>query len=141
MTISERLIHAQKVLATQPFSKLLGTEITEFLPERTELQLAVRDDLRQQHGFVHGGVISYLADNALTFAGGASLDGQIVTAEMKINYIRPAIGELLIARASAIASGKTQAVARCEIYAVSGGEEKLCAAAQGTIAVIPPREA
>ena len=86
-----------------------------------------------QHGFLHGGVLSYLADNALTFAGGRRLEGQVVTGEYKINYIRPARGDALLARAKAISSGKTQSVPRCEIYALTDGTERLCAAAQGTI--------
>lgn len=88
-----------------------------------------------QHGFLHGGVLSYLADNALTFAGGRRLEGQVVSGEYKISYIRPARGDALVARAEVISSGKTQSVPRCEIYALTDGTERLCAAAQGTITV------
>jgi uncharacterized protein (TIGR00369 family) len=63
----------------------------------------------------------------------------VVTAEYKINYIRPAIGERLIARAKAVHVGKSQSVCTCEIFAVSDGQEKLCAIAQGTIARLPER--
>ena len=59
--------------------------------------------------------------------------GNVVTLEMKINYLRPATGDMLIARADTISSGKRQAVCQCQIFAVADGEEKLCAAAQGTI--------
>jgi uncharacterized protein (TIGR00369 family) len=129
------------ILASQPFSVLIGTEMVHLSEGKAELRLPITDQLRQQHGFVHGGVISYLADNALSFAGGTSLTGSVVTGEMKINYIRPGVGELLIARAEAINSGRTQAVVRCEIYAVADGVEKLCAAAQGTINALPARNA
>ena len=78
--------------------------------------------------------MSYLADNALTFAGGTAMQVQVVTSEYKVNYVRPAIGERLIARARAVHVSKTQAVCQCEVFAVSGGVEKLCAIAQGTIA-------
>ena len=75
-----------------------------------------------------------LADNALAFAGGLRLAaGRLVTAEMKINYVRPATGEALVARGRALSAGRAQAVARCEVFAVAGGVERLCAAAQGTI--------
>ena len=128
----------QKVLASQPFSAHLGTEILVFTTQKTELTLNITDEIKQQHGFVHGGVLSYLADNALTFAGGAALGGGgVVTNEMKINYLRPAVGERLIARAEVIYAGRTQAVCRCEVYAEKGGVESLCAAAQGTIATLP----
>jgi len=32
-----------------------------------------------------------------------------------------------------IASGKTRAVCRCDVFSIKDGEEKLCAVAQGTI--------
>jgi uncharacterized protein (TIGR00369 family) len=121
--------------AEQSFSRLIGAELTALSESASEIHLKVRDDLRQQYGFVHGGVLSYLADNALTFAGGAALGGPAVTSEMKINYIRPAVDEELIARASVISAGRTQSVARCKIFSVEGGVERLCAAAQGTIVV------
>lgn len=125
----------RQVLAAQPFSVLLGTEITLLAPGRAELRLRVTDTLKQQMGLVHGGVLAYLADNALTFAGATRLSGPPVTAEMKINYIRPATGDYLVARAEAISAGRTQSVVRCDIFTVAGAEEKLCAAAQGTIAI------
>ena len=96
---------------------------------------------RVEFGFAHGGVISYIADNALTFAGAIRLGTSSVTAEMKINYIRPAIGDHLIARAQAISGGRSQAVTRCDVFVVSDGEEKLCAAAQATIVALPKQQA
>jgi uncharacterized protein (TIGR00369 family) len=125
---------ARAVLRSQPFSLLLGAELTRFDPEGVELRVPVTDQVKQQHGFVHGGVISYAADNALTFAGGSALGPAIVTSEYKINYLRPARGETLVARASIVHAGRSQAVCRCEVFAVTGEEWILCAVAQGTIA-------
>jgi uncharacterized protein (TIGR00369 family) len=99
-----------------------------------ELRIPVTDQVKQQHGFVHGGVVSYAADNALTFAGGAALGPAVVTSEFKINYLRPARGDQLVARASVIHAGRSQAVCQCQVFAVAGGQELLCAVAQGTIA-------
>ena len=66
----------------------------------------------------------------------------MLTSEYKINYLRPASGRTLVARASVIHAGKRQAVCRCAIFAVdAGGGETLCAAAQGTIVSVAPREA
>lgn len=128
------LAMGREVLAKQPFSGLLGAELSVLEPGRCELQLALRDQLKQQHGFAHGGVVSYLADNALTYAGGTAMRVPVVTSEFKVNYVRPGIGERLVARATATHVGKSQAVCRCEVYAVDeAGDEKLCALAQGTI--------
>lgn len=127
------LAMGRHILDSQSFSRLLGAELEAFSPEETILALDLRDELMQQHGFAHGGVLSYLADNALTYAGGAVL-GDVITAEFKINYLRPAVGTRLRARARAIHAGKRQAVCECRVSAVQeDGSEKLVAVAQGTI--------
>ncbi len=128
------LDRAKQVLHSQPFSRLVGAEIVAFSEGHAELRVAITEALLQQHGFVHGGVVSYAADNALTFAGGAALGPAVVTSEFKINFLRPAKGDSLVARASVLHAGKSQAVCRCEVFSVSADGEKLCAVAQGTIA-------
>ena len=132
------LAYGRSVLAAQPFSVLIGAELHALAPGHAELQLPLGAQLKQQHGFAHGGIVSYMADNALTFAGGSALRVPVVTSEFKINYVRPAIGQRLIARAWAVHTGSSQAVCTCEVVAVADdGTEKLCALAQGTIAKLP----
>ena len=125
----------RQVLASQPFSVLLGARLTALRPGHCTLELPLRAELQQQHGFAHGGVLSYLADNALTYAGGTAMRVPVVTAEYKINYLRPGLGQRLVARADAVHVGKQQAVCRCDVFAVDAdGREQLCATAQGTVA-------
>ena len=132
------LAWGREVLASQPFSMLLGAELHALSARgHAELQLPLAPKLLQQHGFAHGGVVSYLADNALTYAGGAAMQVPVVTGEFKINYTRPAIGERLIARAHVQHVGSSQSVCTCEVFVVKDGVEKLCAIAQGTIARLP----
>lgn len=128
------LAQGRQVLNEQPFSRLLGTQLNLWAPGRAELELVLRTELLQQNGFAHGGVVSYLADNALAYAGGSALGFAVVTSEFKINYVRPAIGERLIARAEAVSVSKTQVVCRCDVFVRRAGEDKLCAVAQGTVA-------
>jgi uncharacterized protein (TIGR00369 family) len=137
----EWLAMGQQVLRAQPFSALIGAQLTALTRGRCELRLPLTQQHLQQHGYAHGGVVSYLADNALTFAGGTALANNAVTLEFKINYVRPAIGEMLIARAYAESTGKTQSVCRCDVFTLGGGEEKLCAMAQGTIVAGPAKSA
>ncbi|MEX3527006.1 MAG: PaaI family thioesterase [Burkholderia sp.] len=125
--------HARGALLAQPFSMLLGTELMTMGEDEVELCLPIRDELRQQHGFVHGGVISYLADNALTFAGALALGPRVVTGEYKINYLRPAMKGRLLARAKLLYGGRSQATCQCHVFVVDGKEERLVAVAQGTI--------
>src|SRR5690606_10956763 len=126
------------VLASQPFSAHLGTTLEAAEPGRVQLALPITPQLLQQHGFVHGGAIAYLADNALTFAGG-SLLGDSLTVEFKVNYVRPAVGPgRLLADATSVAHGRMQAVCRCDVYVVGEKGRKLCAVAQGTIRKVEP---
>ena len=120
-------------LAAQPFSRLMGAELVELVAGRAELRLAVRADFAQQHGFIHGGVLSYLADNALTFAGGSVLGPDVVTAEYLTSYARPAKGTLLVARAVVVSASRRQALCRCDVFVMAAEQEMLCAIAQGTI--------
>ncbi|UDL07299.1 PaaI family thioesterase [Marinobacter sp. CA1] len=125
----------QEILSQQSFSLLLGAKLEAFEAGTAELSLEIREDLKQNNGFAHGGVISYLADNCITFAG-ASVLGRCVTSEYKVNYVRPAIGDRLIARSTVLSSGKRQATCECKVYGLADGEEKLVAVSLGTIVKI-----
>ncbi|MGH3454596.1 MAG: PaaI family thioesterase, partial [Nocardioidaceae bacterium] len=54
-------------------------------------------------------------------------------AEYKLSFVRPAIGDDLVARASVVHAGRRQAVCRCDVFDVTDGQESLCATALGTI--------
>lgn len=133
--MSDMLEKGREILSQQSFSLLLGAKLEAFEAGSAELSLEIRDDLKQNNGFAHGGVVSYLADNCITFAG-ASVLGSCVTSEYKVNYVRPAIGDKLIARSTVLYSGKRQATCECKVYAQADGEEKLVAVSLGTISRI-----
>lgn len=142
---------AQKVLDEQPFSRLLGARITAFADGAATLEVDIRDDLRQQFGYAHGGLLAYAADNALTFAAGTVLGPAVLTGGFSVQYLRPARDGTLRAEAYVVHAGRRQAVCRCDIYVTGpgagdtgdavdgepGGE--LCAVAQGTILTAPSR--
>ena len=126
------------ILARQPFSALLKTEATQALADGTcEFRISIDDNLMQHMGMVHGGVLGYAADTALTFAAGIVYGAPVITSEFKINFLRPVLGQMLIARGHVVYKGRTQTVTRCDLFVVRNGEEKLCATAQGTIVVLP----
>jgi uncharacterized protein (TIGR00369 family) len=93
-----------------------------------ETSLIVQERMRQQHGFVHGGVIATMADHT---AGGAarSVSGEkdVLTVEFKINYLRPATGDRLHCTATVLRAGKTMIVAEALVYAGNTGKETLVA--------------
>ncbi len=122
--------------ARQDFMKTIGAEMTSVTAGSVELRLPLRAGLFQQHGFVHAGVITALADTAAGYAAMSLLDQgtEVLTAEFKINLLSPGRGESLIARSRVIRSGRQLSVSACEVFAVSSGEEKCVATLLGTIA-------
>jgi uncharacterized protein (TIGR00369 family) len=127
---------ARQVLAAQPFSVLLGTRLVAFGDGVATLELDIRQDLLQQNGFVHGGVLSYAADNALTFAAGTVAGARLLTAGYTIDYLRPARGTVLRARAEVVRAGRSRVVCRCDVTAVDvDGVETVCAVAQGSVSI------
>ncbi|MEU4196442.1 PaaI family thioesterase [Kribbella sp. NPDC026611] len=125
---------AQQVLAAQPFSVLVGARVTAFGDGGATLELDIRDELRQQNGFLHGGVLAYAADNAITFAGGTALGADVLTGGFTISYLRPAKGLVLRAEARVAHSSRRQATCTCELTTLDeSGTITLCAIAQGTV--------
>lgn len=125
---------ARKTLDAQPFSRLVQARITSFGDGAAVLEVDSRAELQQQNGFLHGGVLAYAADNAITFAAGSTLGAAVLTGGFTISYLRPAVGRTLVARARVMHTGRRQATVRCDLSVVrEDGEAVLCAAAQGTV--------
>jgi uncharacterized protein (TIGR00369 family) len=103
-----------------------------------ETTLALLTRHMQQNNFAHGGVLATMADHT---AGAASStivkESEIVlTVEFKINLLRPAVGDSLRCKAQVLRAGKTIIVTESEVYAIKDGDEKLCAKAMLTFAVV-----
>ena len=94
--------------------------------------------IEQQHGFVHGGVVSMIADSAAGYAAMsvAPADASVLSVEFKMNMLAPADGDRLIARGEVVKAGRTLIVTRAEVFAVKDGAEKICALMQQTIMVM-----
>jgi len=128
------LAFAEKILAAQPFSVFVGARMVEFTPGSATIALDMADHHRQQHGYLHGGMIGYLADNALTFAGGSVLGPNVLTAGMTLDYLRPVTGPLVLAMAEVVDRTDRTAVCRCRVVSVDEhGIRSDCAHAQGTV--------
>jgi uncharacterized protein (TIGR00369 family) len=100
---------------------LIGATLTVVEPGQVEVALPWRDDLTQQKGFIHGGIIGMIADTACGYAAFSLMpaDSSLVTVEYKINILAPARGAL-VARGKVIRPGRTLTVTRGEVYAEDG---------------------
>src|SRR3954468_12956582 len=100
---------------------LIGAELTVVEPGYVEIELAFRDDLTQQKGYIHGGILGMIADTACGYSAFSLMPAgcSIVTVEYKMNILPPALGSL-IAKGQVLRPGRTLTVARGEVYAQNG---------------------
>jgi uncharacterized protein (TIGR00369 family) len=117
------------------FSHAAGFRIIAVEPGRAELALTRRDDLVQFFGHFHGGVITALADQAAGIAVTSGLPkGRIgVTVEIKVNFLGPADGSELVARARTLKMSGSIGVATVDVFSKDGSEETLCAFCTATM--------
>jgi uncharacterized protein (TIGR00369 family) len=117
------------------FSHAAGFRIVAVAPGSAELALSRRDDLLQFFGHFHGGVITALADQAAGVAVTSGLPkGRIgVTVEIKVNFLAPADGQELIARARLLKMSGSIGVATVEVFSKKHTAETLCAFCTATM--------
>ncbi|WP_221932683.1 PaaI family thioesterase [Ferrovibrio terrae] len=123
----------EQAIAISPFTNWVGTKLLDFDPGRVKISAAIRKEMTQHHGFAHGAIVGYMADTVCAWAA-ASVVGDVVTSEYKLNLLAPAIGEELTAVGEVIKAGGRQVVTRADVYAVKDGTEKIVATALATIA-------
>jgi uncharacterized protein (TIGR00369 family) len=118
--------------------QLIGARLFALRPGYCAIELPYREDLTQQHGYVHAGIIGAIVDSAGGYAGFTLFpaDASVLTVEYKLNLIAPASGERLIAEAEVVKPGRTLAITRGEVYAEADGRRTLCAIMQQTLIVL-----
>jgi uncharacterized protein (TIGR00369 family) len=118
----------------QGLMKLLGAELVEAADGRAAIEVPYREDLTQQHGYFHGGVVTAIADTACGYAAYTTmpLDSSVLTVEFKINLMNPAAGERLRAEARVKKSGRTLVVVSATVTVTSGDKVVPCAEMLGT---------
>lgn len=128
--------------AKQGFMTTLGATLERVAPGDIEIALRPHPGLMQQHGFVHGGVVGALADSAAGYAALSVLPAGtgVLTAEFKINLLAPALGERIVARGRVVKAGRTLTLAQADVFAQSGGQEKLIALLTATLMTIKGRD-
>jgi uncharacterized protein (TIGR00369 family) len=126
----------------QAFMTTLGARLSHVAQGEVEIVMPVSAHLCQQHGFVHAGAVASIADSACGYAALTMMPAGVgvLTAEFKINLLAPAAGECLIARGRVVKAGRTLTLAMAEVFAVSGGAEKLCAMMTATCMAVAGRE-
>lgn len=133
-------IHAS--FARQGLMKTLGAAIVDIAPGAVEIALTPSPAVSQQHGFVHAGAVTSIADSAAGYAALTLMPpgAGVLSVEFKINLVAPAKGERIIARGRVIKPGRTLTLAQADVFAAAAGQEKLVAVLTATMMTIEGRD-
>lgn len=121
--------------AKQTIMRLIGAELTRVEPGLVEITLPYRDDLAQQHGYLHAGIITTIADSACGYAAYSLMppNSEVLSVEFKVNLLRPAKGEIFSALAEVVKAGKTLTVVRADVFGCDEDRRELVATMLGTM--------
>jgi len=127
----------------QGLMRHLGARLTHVAPGCVHIVLANRPEVTQQHGYIHAGATSAIADSAGGYAALTLFPegADVLTVEYKINLLAPAVGEHIEAIGTVLKSGRTLTVCRLEVFGVRDGRRTLVAAGQQTLFCLHERPA
>ena len=135
--IPDAILHARIAASfdRQGLMRHLGARLTVVRPGEVRIELPIRPEVTQQHGYFHAGATSAIADSAGGYAALTLFPDQaeVLTVEYKINLIAPAQGDHLDAVGTVLKSGRTLTVCRLEVFAVTGTERSTIALGQQTL--------
>jgi uncharacterized protein (TIGR00369 family) len=126
----------RRKLVRQHFMHLIGADLTVITPGRIEAELALAQQHQQQRGFAHGGLVATMADLAAGFAAVTLVpdDFGVVTAELKVSYLHPGVGQKLTAIGWVLKAGRRLHFCEAEVWC----DGLLVAKASATMAVVEP---
>ena len=126
----------------QPMMETVGAVLDRVAPGAVDVTMPVSRHLMQQHGFVHMGAVSTLADTACGFSALSLMAPGVgvLTVEFKLNMMAPAAGERLIARGRVVKAGRTLMVTQADVFAIAEERERLIALMTATMMTIEGRD-
>src|SRR4051794_27566846 len=93
----------------QSFSRLkfmvfLNAELASVEAGKVSISMPFREDLTQQIGLIHAGVVAAIADTACGYAAVTLMPpgSDVISIEFKLNLLAPAVGDRLVARAEVV---------------------------------------
>jgi len=127
--------HVRLGFARQRVMETIGARLVRIEPGQVEIELDYREDLTQQHGYLHAGIITAIVDSACGFAAHTLMPpgSGVLTVEYKVNFTSPARGDRFLARGRVIKPGRTLTVCVGEALATDGAEQRIVAVIQTTM--------
>ena len=128
--------------ARQTMMQTIGATLLSAEPGRVILRAPIAAHVLQQHGAAHAGLAFMLGDSASGYAALSLLppEAEVMTVEMKINLLAPALGDALEATGTVERAGRRLTVVRAEVVALSGDRRRTVALLQGTMIPVAPAD-
>ena len=91
----------------------LGATLGAITSGAVEISVRPHDAISQQHGFVHAGAVTAIADTAAGYAALSLMPpgSGVLSTEFKFNLLAPAVGDRIVARGRVVKAGRTLTVA------------------------------
>lgn len=127
--LPEREAQVRASFNRSPMLQMFGASIEQIAQGYLEIKLPKQAYMARKAGMFNGGIIAALIDACSGYAATTAQpnDCYFVTVELKVNYLHPAMGDYLLAKADVIKSGSVITVVRTDVYAVQEGNETLAA--------------
>jgi uncharacterized protein (TIGR00369 family) len=127
--------------ARQRAMHTIGARLVRVEPGEVEIELPFRDDLTQQHGFLHAGIVTTIVDSACGYAALSLMDNEsaVLSVEYKVNLLAPATGDVMRAVGRVIKTGRTLLVCTGDVMAITGPTETHVTAMQATMMAVRGR--
>lgn len=126
----------------QSMMATIGAVLERVEPGAVNIALPAAPHILQQHGFIHGGAISTLADTACGFAALSLVRPRVgvLTVEFKMNMMAPATGTRLVAQGRVVKAGRTLIVTQADVFAEADGSRRAIALMTATIMAVEGRD-
>lgn len=127
----------REIFLKAEFIRSLGIELTSYGMGWCETRVNGTPVLRQQHGFIHAGVLMTLADHTCGGAAASMVpEGRdVITVETKVSFLRPASGQNLLCRAEVLRAGKNLIFVEATVMVESEQGRTVAAKASSTLAI------
>jgi len=127
--VTDSVAELKRLEQDEPIASFLGMKLVELTPGYSRVILKLRPEFQNFNGFVFGGVISAIADQAFAYASN-SLSYPSVATQFNIHFINGAgVDDELTAECRVVRSGRRVGVSQMTVV---NQDDKLIATATGT---------
>ncbi|HEX6041436.1 PaaI family thioesterase [Longimicrobium sp.] len=128
--------------AKQAAMATIGARLARVAPGEVHIDLPFREDLTQQHGFIHAGILATVLDSACGYAAFTLMpaDAGVLSIEFKVNLLAPAHGDVIRVRSRVVRAGRTISVCTADAFAARDGQERHVTTMTATMMTVTGRD-